>query len=160
MERLNFSELAMEIIAEFKSSFAERGKALDAHIENDLWGAANPVIAEVFRNYLSNALKYAPDDQPVVVDLIREDRNIGFYVRDLGTSIQGQDREAIFQRSVQLANGKSRGSGLGLAIVKRIADVHEAEVGVVPNDPTGNVFYMKFPVFQTDRDEQKEIEGA
>jgi signal transduction histidine kinase len=113
---------------------------------------AAAAIAEVFRNYLSNALKYAPERQPIVVDLIREGKDIGFYVRDLGTPIQGSDREAIFQRSVQLANGKSRGSGLGLAIVKRIAVVHGAEVGVFPNEPTGNVFFMKYPAPQTDND--------
>ena len=36
--------------------------------------------------------------------------------------------------------------GLGLAIVNRIAIAHDAEVGVKPNKPRGNNFYIKIPV--------------
>ena len=43
--------------------------------------------------------------------------------------------------------GKTKGSGLGLAIVKRIADAHNAEVGVKPNRPKGNNFFIKIPNF-------------
>jgi len=41
---------------------------------------------------------------------------------------------------------KTNGHGLGLAIVKRIAITHNAEVGVKPNNPNGNNFYLKIPV--------------
>ena len=48
-------------------------------------------------------------------------------------------------RKVQL--DKSKGRGLGLAIVKRIAEAHNAEVGVKPNKPNGNNFYIKIPKY-------------
>jgi len=150
MESLDLSTMVKNILVEFTPGFSSKGKPLVSNIEPGLIAEANAVISEVFRNFLSNALKYAPDDQPVDVSLKAEGKTIGFYVRDLGKPIRGADQEAIFGRSVQLANGKSRGSGLGLAIVKRIADVHRAEVGVFSNEPTGNVFYMKLPVHQPD----------
>ncbi len=62
---------------------------------------------------------------------------------DNGDTIEEKDREDIFKRHVQL--GKTKGSGLGLAIVKRIADAHNAEIGVKPNRPKGNIFYIKLP---------------
>jgi len=145
MEALNISELAEQVSDESKASFLGQGKSLEINIQPGLSGELNPIIAEVFRNYLSNALKYAPKGEDVIVSLEDEGHEICFYVSDLGTTITGEDVESIFQRSVQLENGKMRGSGLGLAIVKRIAEVHNAKVGVKPNSPKGNIFFIKFP---------------
>ncbi|NQV30502.1 MAG: GAF domain-containing protein [Candidatus Marinimicrobia bacterium] len=145
MEALNISELAEQVSDEYKASFLGQGKSLEINIQPGLSGELNPIIAEVFRNYLSNALKYAPKGEDVIVSLEDEGHEICFYVSDLGTTITGEDVESIFQRSVQLENGKMRGSGLGLAIVKRIAEVHNAKVGVKPNSPKGNIFFIKFP---------------
>ncbi len=145
MEEVDLSQQAMSVATEFKPSFDSIGKALEINITPSICYKANPIISEVFRNYLSNALKYAPDGKKVVVTLEGSEDGIIFYVEDSGPPISSEDRIAIFQRSVQLENGKMRGSGLGLAIVKRIAEVHGATVGVDPESTVGNKFYISFP---------------
>ncbi len=158
MKQMDLSQMARSISEEFNSTFQGQNKPLEINIEPDLICEANPVIAEVFRNYLSNALKYAPDNKKVIFSLEDDGDKIGFFVADLGHTIEGEDQTAIFGRSVQLANGKSRGSGLGLAIVKRIAEVHDASVGVYANEPSGNIFYMKLPKSTVSRSETDEME--
>lgn len=145
MSNISLSDLVQEVIEEFTPAFRSEGIPLEVDIEQGLNSIANPIIAEVFRNYLSNALKYAPSEKPVGVVLKKTSDHLEFYVTDLGDSIQPQDQKKIFQRMVQLENGKQRGSGLGLAIVKQIAEVHQAEAGVKANQPTGNHFYLKIP---------------
>ena len=147
MESLNLSSILDEAVKEYAPSFGMHNKTLTTNITPNIHHQANPVIAEVFRNYLSNALKYAPDNKAVELSLLETDTEITYLVKDQGNTIQGPDQIAIFKRSVQLENGISRGSGLGLAIVKRIAEVHFAEVGVTPNQPQGNIFYMKLQKF-------------
>ncbi len=39
-----------------------------------------------------------------------------------------------------------RPSFLERRLSKRIADAHNAEVGAKPNEPTGNIFYIKIPI--------------
>ena len=143
MSELNLSEIVVQVVEEFAAAFEMQGKPLENRITPDLYSKANPVIAEVFRNYLSNALKYAPENKAVQVILEDTGTEIAFLVKDQGRAIEGEDQTNIFERSVQLSNGISRGSGLGLAIVKRIAAVHGAQVGVSPDHPSGNIFYMK-----------------
>ncbi|NQT62497.1 MAG: GAF domain-containing protein [Candidatus Marinimicrobia bacterium] len=143
---VNISDLVNEVIDEYQTSFKGEGNPLQISVETDIIRTANPIIAEVFRNYLSNALKYAPSGESVEVILKKDSERIEFSVSDVGNTIAEEDRDSIFQRSKQLANGKMRGSGLGLAIVKRIADVHGATVGVNPNQPTGNIFYLHIPL--------------
>jgi PAS domain S-box-containing protein len=143
VEKLDLSQLLSDVIREYKSLFEMAGKPLQLEVAPDIQHEANAVIAEVYRNYLSNALKYAPDKEAVQVCLFETSDEIIFEVKDLGKTILGKDQQLIFERSIQLSNGISRGSGLGLAIVKRIALVHQARVGVKPNEPQGNIFYMK-----------------
>ncbi|MBL7027053.1 MAG: GAF domain-containing protein [Candidatus Marinimicrobia bacterium] len=146
MLEVNISDLVNDVIDEYKPSFKGEGNPLQINVETNIIQTANPIIAEVFQNYLSNALKYAPSGESVEVILKKDSEHIEFSVSDVGNTITGEDRDSIFQRSIQLANGKMRGSGLGLAIVKRIADVHGATVGVKPNQPTGNTFYLHIPL--------------
>ncbi len=156
MESLDLSELALELTEEFKPGFLSKQKPLKISIVTDLICTVNPIIAEIFRNYLSNALKYAPEGQEVKVTLEEFEHEIRFTVSDMGNTIHAEDQIAIFQRSVQLENGKMRGSGLGLAIVKRIAEAHGAEVGVEANDPKGNIFYMNLPKSRPSSDQINE----
>ncbi len=143
MEVIDLSQLAQKVVQEFQPGFDVQKKILKANIAEKLTYHANPVISEVFRNYLSNALKYAPEGETVTFNLIDNGTEIELTVSDIGRSIPRESRENIFQRNVQLGGSGTTGRGLGLAIVKRIADVHGGIVGVYPNEPQGNVFYMK-----------------
>ena len=146
MYDLDISQVAQEVADEFKPSFEAHGKPLTINIEPGIKCEANLIISEVFRNYLSNALKYAPEEKPVEVSMQTYSDHIVFNVIDIGNTIIGSNQDSIFERSVQLENGKKRGSGLGLAIVRRIAEAHGSKVGVRPNEPTGNIFYLKIPL--------------
>ncbi len=146
MEIIDLSKLAFEVIDEFLPSFESEGSQLQISVESDIVHTVNPIISEIFRNYLSNALKYAPTGEKVELSLRKHTNHIEFCVSDVGNTITGENQHAIFQRSVQLENGRMRGSGLGLAIVKRIAEVHGASVGVKPNEPNGNIFYLNIPL--------------
>ena len=105
---------------------------------------ANPIISEVFKNYVSNAIKYGHDGKRIIIHGSETEDSVLIKVIDFGTTIDEQEYEAIFKRKVQLAGTNKIGRGLGLAIVKRIANSHDAAVGVIPNSPSGNQFYIKF----------------
>ncbi|NQU27560.1 MAG: ATP-binding protein, partial [Candidatus Marinimicrobia bacterium] len=107
---------------------------------------ANPIIAEVFNNYISNAIKYAKAGKKIVIEGKRKADFITIAVKDFGTSIPEIEYEHIFERNIQLRTQEKRGRGLGLAIVKRIAEAHNAEFGIIPNKPNGNIFFIKIPL--------------
>jgi len=106
---------------------------------------ANPIITEVFKNYISNAIKYASDGKKILIKAIKEPESVLIAVKDFGKTILEEDRARVFERKIQLAEGEKRGQGLGLAIVKRIASAHDAEVLVEPNKPRGNSFCLRIP---------------
>jgi len=104
---------------------------------------ANPIIEEVFSNYISNAIKYASSGKKITIGCTEDGKYLDIYVKDLGETIPADKREAVFIRNFQLAERK--GSGLGLSIVKKIAEAHHGSVRVEANIPKGNCFAIKIP---------------
>jgi len=143
-EELNLTEIINIIVKENSTVLEFEKITLDLKLREKLFVSANPIISEVFRNYISNAIKYAKDGKKIVIDATADSKYVTINVRDYGKTIEKKDRENIFIRNVQL--GKKKGSGLGLAIVKRIAEAHDAKAGVKPNKPKGNIFYLKLPL--------------
>ena len=115
----------------------------EVNIEKQISLSVNPIISEIFQNYITNAIKYASSGGKLIIDSEENEKEIKFNFIDFGTTIPEKERKNIFKRNIQLNN--SSGSGLGLAIVERIAKAHEAEIGVLPNTPSGNIFYLKLP---------------
>jgi PAS domain S-box-containing protein len=142
---LNLNNMMKEVTSEFESHLENAGMLLELRVSEDIQIAANPLIGEVFKNYISNAIKYARDGKKILVEAIVENGSVMVGIKDFGTTIPKEKRKLIFQRGTQLSESKKSGRGLGLAIVKRIAQAHDGDVGVEPNDPKGNVFYLRLP---------------
>lgn len=142
---LNLAKLIEEIASEFDSQLENTAMVLELLVPNNIHINANPLIGEVFKNYISNAIKYARDGQKIIVEAIEENGSIMIGVKDFGPTIPPEKRSLIFERGSQLSTAKKSGRGLGLAIVKRIAQAHDGDVGVEANEPSGNIFYLRLP---------------
>lgn len=142
---LDLVTIINEISKEFSSQLERSKMTLELNLPNTLVINANSIIAEIPKNFISNAIKYASEGKRIIVETEIADHEITLLVKDFGKTIPKDERERVFTRRVQLAKGERRGSGLGLAIVNRIANAHNAVVGVKPNDPQGNVFYLRIP---------------
>ena len=148
MEQLNLLQMMTTIVHEFSSHLRNAEMHLDMHIPADILITANSLIAEVLKNYISNAIKYAAVGKEIIIEAAHADNTVLIKVKDFGPTIPKEQREYIFERHAQLAEGEKRGRGLGLAIVKRIAQAHNGDVWVEPNLPTGNQFCLRLPDHQ------------
>src|SRR5260370_41959613 len=99
-----------------------------------------PVLADAGRvgqaltNYLTNALKYAPLDQPVSMRLEVAGSSARVSVRDHGMGLTPEQQSRVWERFYQVAapgrQGPDGGLGLGLAIARAIIEQHQGQVGV------------------------------
>ena len=86
----------------------------------------------VVTNLLVNALKYSPQDTPVLVDFSRPGAGtVRLAIRDEGRGIYPDDIDTIFDEFVRgrLAENDG-GSGLGLASVRELVDQMEGSVAI------------------------------
>jgi PAS domain S-box-containing protein len=143
-QEINLSQMLQDVKSEFEQIAKHAEIEIKFHPPGDIYINANPILSEVFKNYLSNAIKYAKDGKQIILEIKEEDESIHVYVKDFGKTIAEENREAIFLRQTRL-DSDQKGRGLGLAIVKRIADAHGGKVWVEPNEPTGNRFCFEIP---------------
>jgi signal transduction histidine kinase len=79
---------------------------------------------QVIANFLTNALKYSPPDQPVAVRVCRHGATAGLEVRDDGRGLSLEQQAHLCERfhrmeGIEQQSGSGFGLGLGLISVRR-----------------------------------------
>ncbi len=143
-EKLDLVPMLKRVASEFASPLSTASMTIHSHLPESLIIDANPIISEIPKNYIGNAIKYSKSGGNIDIILREENGKITLRIEDDGKPIPSEMREFIFERSVQLSAGEKRGRGLGLAIVKRIAKAHEARVGIEDSSSGGNSFFLIF----------------
>ncbi len=142
---LDLAELTRVVLAEYQSSITYNKMEVINNVPEQLEVQANPILVEVIKNYLSNALKYAVDGKKLIIDYTIDEGYHIFSFKDFGDTIPAENRESIFNRRMQQKQHVPKETGLGLAIVKRIMIAHGGDAWVLPNEPKGNIFYFSLP---------------
>lgn len=112
-------------------------------------------IGQVVMNYLTNAFKYSPLDQPIEIQLHREPDCARVIVRDNGPGLSTTEQERIWQRfyqsnEIEVQNGTDGGLGLGLHICRTIIEYHHGQIGVNSTPGQGSSFWFTLPLRQSE----------
>ena len=105
-------------------------------------------LAQILRNFISNALKFTPNGQVVVSARMQGDDSVRFSVRDTGIGIPADLQSTLFEDFVQVdtpLQKRLRGTGLGLSLCKRVAELLGGHVGVDSVVGEGSDFYVVLP---------------
>ena len=105
-------------------------------------------VAQVLRNFLSNALKFTERGEVRVSAEARTDGTIVFTVADTGIGIARVDQDRIFEEFGQVDSAVQRrvkGTGLGLSLSKRLAELLGGSVAVRSEPGTGSSFSLSVP---------------
>jgi signal transduction histidine kinase len=109
--------------------------------------ADGTLIAAVFTNLLTNALKFGPRERAKIrVVAQRDPDGWRFLVESQGRAIALEDRERIFEPYRRGRDERrTRGTGLGLAICREIVAWHGGHMGVRSAEGRHNAFWFTLP---------------
>lgn len=108
----------------------------------------NRKLAQILRNYISNALKFTTRGE-VRVSAQRADGSVTFAVADTGIGIAPEFHAALFHDFVQVdspVQKRLRGTGLGLSLSKKLAELLGGAVGVESAVGSGSKFWVTVPM--------------
>lgn len=100
-------------------------------------------IKEVFKNLITNALKFIASDRiaQITIDCKELQDKYQFSVKDNGIGIQKDKRDKVFLIFKRLHSTKEyEGTGIGLAICKKIIERHLGQIWIEDNPDGGSIF--------------------
>jgi len=105
-------------------------------------------LAQILRNFISNALKFTTRGEVRVAARGNEDGTVTFSVADTGIGIAPEFHHAIFQDFIQVdspVQKRLRGTGLGLSLSKRLAELLGGHVALQSELGQGSTFSVTLP---------------
>ena len=132
-----------EIIAQtkrIKLDLQPASEPLVVHADNDM-------LKTVVRNFLSNAIKFSPEDSTIEIIMSREGENAKVSVRDHGVGIAADRLESIFHKGeTTYGTGGEEGSGLGLQLCQDFAKKNGGDCTVESVEGEGSTFSVLIPL--------------
>jgi len=104
---------------------------VNADIEKTAW---------VLINFLTNAIKFSPENSRVEIHTTRKKNAVEFIVKDYGKGIDNKYLPKIFDRYFKVPGSSKTGTGLGLAISKEFIEAQGGSIQVQSEIGSGSSF--------------------
>jgi signal transduction histidine kinase len=152
LEHCNLVTLLRETIEDLQQLWPNRKLLLSLPATEQVPIFADEVrIRQVISNYVSNAHKYSPANQPIEVALHLRSEQVRVFVRDHGPGLSTEAQAQIWRRfyrapGIEVQQGLETGLGLGLTICRQLVEQHEGQVGVYSAPGKGSIFWFTLPL--------------
>jgi two-component system CheB/CheR fusion protein len=145
--KFSLDELVKECVEEQQNSLATHKLIVESDT-GIIVNADKNRIEQVLVNLISNAIKYSPDANKVIISVTHSDHVVKVSVTDLGIGIPKDKLPLIFDRFYRVDDGSQRyaGLGLGLYISAEIIQRHGGHISIESTLGKGSTFWFVIPV--------------
>lgn len=146
-EYFEFNSLVRETVEGVQLTSGNHRIITELGPDRKIWGDRDRV-GQVIVNLLTNAVKYSPHADRVIVRTGVKDKNVSLSVEDFGIGVPREKQERIFERFFRVQGAKEDtypGLGLGLYISREIVSRLGGTIGVESNG-RGSVFSFTLPL--------------
>ncbi len=144
-ETYELNEQLCTCLVAFEAVWESRGIDIETHLDTPVPVSADPeLLALVWNNLLSNALKFTEPGGKVSVSLAADETYAVVRIADTGCGMSAEVGRHMFEKFYQGdTSHATEGNGLGLALVKRVMDIVGGEVSVESTVGKGTTFTVK-----------------
>ncbi|RKN66127.1 ATP-binding protein [Paenibacillus ginsengarvi] len=129
------------------------GHRVETFIEEGLVVSADTDrMTQVMHNLCSNAVKYSPNADKIVVNVSKDGPFALIEIIDYGLGIPDEAKGRLFNKFYRVDNSDRRqigGTGLGLSIVKEIVESHRGEISYESKLGEGSTFRVRLALYKT-----------
>ena len=147
-ERFFLNELVRETLENLQGTTETHHLQLEEVTDVQVSGDKDH-LGQVLINLLTNAIKYSPEADTVIVRVSADEHNAIVSVQDFGIGIEETHQEKIFERFYQVNDDTEKtfpGLGIGLYISSQIVRGHHGLLWVESAKGAGATFYVSLPL--------------
>lgn len=150
LEVFNVNRLIKNLIRKHSMDAEERHLTLE-FIENTEYSyihADTFQMEQILTNLITNALKYTPQGEHIIITISEEKSNYKLSIVNTGAHIEENEINKLFDKFYRVDKARQRDSnstGLGLSIVKNILQLHNFEYSL-KNIENGVEFVIYMPI--------------
>lgn len=147
-EEVSIKETIDDVLKLYKGKIDAKNLSVECHIEEGLKkNVPLGMLSELYRNLISNAIKYNKDGGKIIITVEKRADNIISKITDTGIGLEKDEIPRIFERFYMVDKGRNRNTnstGLGLAIVKHIVEDMGGTIDVMSTLGEGTTFKVIF----------------
>lgn len=144
MESFNIASVLERMCEKFAADIDNKQLRLHKHLQPIEVIANRRRIEQVIVNFLTNAIRYTPQQETIIVAVSELRNTVQISIENRGVHIADEQLEKIWDRFYRGEPSRQRatgGTGLGLAISKKILQMHGVTYGAT-NTAEGVMFYF------------------
>ena len=146
-ETFCLDEQLREVILSQEEGWAGKYLELEVDLDSADYRGNRDLLAHVWQNLLSNAVRFTPERGLIRVLLRRDENRLRVSVADTGPGMSEEIQRRVFEKFYQGDRSRaSQGNGLGLALAKRVVDLHGGEIIVSSKEGKGTTFTVYLPL--------------
>ena len=146
-DTFSLNELINEICDETQRTTATH--TIEKHLtESEMLTGDKDRIGQVITNLLTNAIKYSPNADKVIITTTTNNKEMKCCVEDFGIGISDDEQPKLFTRFFRVTNDNTNtypGLGLGLYISSEIIKRHSGTIDFKSTKGKGSCFYFTLP---------------
>ncbi|MGH7203727.1 MAG: ATP-binding protein [Candidatus Levyibacteriota bacterium] len=146
-EEFDLNKLVVKTIADIQVTTDTHTILKKGKLTMPIYGDANR-IEQVLSNLLTNAIKYSPTANQIIVTLSENTKETTVAIQDFGQGIALKDQKKVFKRFYRIRENEERniaGFGLGLFISSEIIRRHKGKIWVESRIGKGSTFCFAIP---------------
>lgn len=142
----DLGEELRECLLGFEEAWSEKNLELEVEIEDGIMTTTDgQLLSLIWNNFISNAIKFTPENGKIIVRLKKLGGLIQVSVQDSGCGMDEKTMSHIFEKFYQGdTSHATKGNGLGLALAARVADICNGKIRVESRPEKGSVFFFEF----------------
>ncbi|GIW21955.1 MAG: PAS domain-containing sensor histidine kinase [Candidatus Sericytochromatia bacterium] len=150
LEKLKLKEILDDALLAFKHMIEAKNLSLLIDMDNKIEFITNNKenLLIIFKNLLSNCIKFSPNSSEVKIKIKKEDKNIRMFFINKSEPLSEQVKENLFNKFFRDDQGvrTTPGAGLGLFIVSRILKIHGGKINFnYDSDNKEIIFIIELP---------------
>jgi signal transduction histidine kinase len=146
-ETVDMDTLVHEVAEQVQQTSQEHQITIEGNTSGTIVGDRER-LGQVLGNLLTNAIKYSPEAERIIIRLTSTAEYLTVSVQDFGIGIPTREQEKIFERFYRVA-GRHRqtaaGLGIGLTIAHQIIEHYKGKLWVESVEGQGSTFSFSLP---------------